>query len=192
MNQELDKNLNTFFDYFENWVLADIRLNLGLQNLCGEILPPDRETRNIHRPFVASVILVCCAIDCLAAFRYGRENSAVGRTFNNFVKTYFKAENTKSRKTYDQNKVYNGLRNALVHGYSLGNDLALKHTDENSHLLLENGRVIVDVYSLYYDLESVYEKYKLELQEGQNLAEFSKRWQAYPLIQSFEMEEVKR
>lgn len=183
-------NLETFFKQFENWVLWDISKMLEID---GDKLP-DRETKDFRRPFVASVILVCCAIDVLAAFRYGKEDNTVGKYFKDFVKEYFTKENTFSGKAYDVNRVYNSLRNALVHGYSLGLDLALGHTDESVHLVKysASGRIIIDVFLLYYDLEAVYRVYKGELLKGKYLDEFNKRWNIAPLIQFIPAENLKR
>jgi hypothetical protein len=184
-------NLQTFFQQFENWVLADIRLNLGLQDIKGNLFEPDRKEKNIHRPFVAAVILMCCAIDCLAAYRFGRGDNGVGRTFKGFVVEYFTSDTTKSGKSYNSQQVYHGLRNALIHGYTLSKDLALTHMSDKNHLEIENGRVIIDVYSLYFDLESAYFAYKKDLNSGKYLAEFNRRWVNYPLIQYIKEEKLK-
>lgn len=185
-------NLQTFFQQFENWVLADISFNLGLQDINGKILKLDRKERNIHRPFVGAVILMCCAIDCLAAYRFGRGDNGVGRTFMDFIIKYFTSDNTKSGKSYNSQQIYYGLRNALVHGYTLSKDLALTHMSDENHLDIRNGRVIIDVYSLYFDLESVYFAYKKDLNEGNHIQEFNQRWSNYPLIQYFKEEKVKK
>lgn len=188
----MHNNLQTFIQQFENWVLGDIRLNLGLQDQNGKMLEPDRTPRNIHRPFVGAVILICCAIDCLAAYRFGRANDCVGLTFKNFIIEYFRSGVTKTGKSYDARQVYNGLRNALVHGYNLSKDLALDHTSGEKHLKVENGRVIIDVYSLYDDLDAAYQKYKSELLINKHLPQFDERWSNYPLIQYIEDEELKK
>lgn len=185
-------DLETFFNQFEHWVLKDIRNLLKLEDDSGQRLEPDRNTYDTHRPFVAAVILMCCAIDVLAAFRYGKIDGGVGGHFKNFIKDYFKAVNTKSKKSYDASHIYIGLRNALVHGYSLGKDLALIHTDENKHLEMIGNRVQIDVFMFYYDIESVYFKYKQELEDGKYIEEFNKRWSFAPLIQFIAEENLKR
>ncbi len=182
-------NLQTFFQQFENWVLVDIRLNLGLQDINGNLIEADRTERNIHRPFVAAVILMCCAIDCLAAYRFGRGHNDVGRTFRDFIIKYFTSDNTKSGKSYNSQQIYQGLRNALVHGYTLSKDLALTHRSDKKQLEIENGRVI---YSFYYDLESAYFAYKKDLNAGRYITEFNQRWSNYPLIQYIKEEKIKR
>ena len=188
---EKDK-LKHFFQQFESWLLWDIKFMLKLEDENGKTFEPDRKNYNFRRPFVATVILMCCAIDVLAAFRYGRKNEGVGDTFKGFIKEYFRADTTKSKKYYDSKNVYNGLRNALIHGYSLGQDLALGHTDEKKHLNKYEDRIMVDVFMLYYDLEAVYKKYKKELKKGQYLEEFNKRWDYAPLIQYIPEENLKR
>lgn len=185
-------NLQTFFQQFENWVLADIRLNLGLQDINGNLLQPDRKERNIHRPFVAAVILMCCAIDCLASYRFGRGVNGVGRTFNDFIIEYFTSNITKSGKSYNSVQIYQGLRNALIHGYTLNKDLALTHMSDKNHLEIENGRMVIDVYTLYYDLKSAYSIYKKDLEAGKHIEEFNRRWSNYPLIQYFKEEKIKQ
>ncbi len=185
-------DLQTFFQQFEDWVLADIRFNLGLQDINGSLLEPDRRERNIHRPFVAAVILMCCAIDCLAAYRFGRGHNSVGKTFKDFIIEYFTSNNTKSGKSYNSHQIYQGLRNALVHGYTLSKDLALTHMSCKNHLEVKNGRVIIDVYSLYYDLEKVYFAYRGDLNAGKYVKEFNQRWSNYPLIQYIKEEKMKK
>jgi len=193
--KKIEKNpdLKKFFEQFESWLLWDIKFMLKLEDEGGSVIQPDRSTNTSRRrPFVASVILVCCAIDTLAAFRYGRERDGVGEIFKNFVGEYFKASITKSGKSYSDKDIYNGLRNALLHGYSLGQDLALGHEDEQKHLNKLGNRIVVDVFMLYFDLEAVYEKYKRELQSGQYLYEFKRRWNFAPLIQYNSEENLKR
>jgi len=187
-----NENLIKFFKQFEDWLLWDIKFMLKLEDENGNIFEPDRKTYKLRRPFVATVILMCCAIDTLAAFRYGRKNSDVGKTFEKFIQEYFRSDITKSGKSYNVKHVYNSLRNALLHGYSLGKDLALGHTDEGQHLERLNDRVIVDVFMLYFDLEAVYRKYKQELESGQHLDEFKVRWNFAPLIRYIPEENLKR
>ena len=184
-------DLDTFFKQFENWVLKDIKIILKLEDENGNNIEPDREIRNYHRPFVAAVILICCAIDCLSAFRYGRKDKNVGTTFKNFIKEYFQPGITKSGKSYDDKKIYKGLRSALAHGYSLERDLALNHTDKNKHLQIYNNRVEIDVFSLYFDLEAAYLEYKRNLLAGRYTDEFNQRWLNYPLIQYIPNEKIK-
>ena len=183
-------DLETFFQQFENWVLRDIRIILKLEKH-GVRLNPDRTPFDERRPLVAAVILMCCAIDCLARFRSGQTNGNVGTSFENFVENYLGSKTTFTHKSYDSAKVYNGLRNYLVHGYSLDKNLGLVHQSNENHLELINDRVIIDVFSLYFDLEKAYEKYKAELMNGLYLNEFSLRWGVYPLIEFVEDENVK-
>lgn len=192
-NDRDSRNLYKFFSQFENWCLKDIKYLLKLEDEQGNTFEPDRKTYpDMHRPFVAATILICCAIDALSAFRYGKQTGSVGKTFENFVKEYFKKDITKSRKDYNANYVYSGLRNALVHGYSLGKFLALGHEDEEKHLSKEDDRIVIDVFMLYYDLEAVYKKYKKELQEGKFIEEFNRRWEYAPLVQYFPKERIKK
>lgn len=181
----------TFFQQYENWVLKDIRLIMKLENGSSVRLEPDRTAFNERRPLVAAVILICCAIDCLARFRFGQTTGNVGRAFKNFVHSYFDSTTTRSGKSYDDERIYNGMRNALVHGYSLQNDLGLVHQSDQKHLETIDNRVIVDVFSLYYDLEAAYNKYKDELMSGSYLIEFTRRWQVYPLIQYMPDKDIK-
>jgi len=175
--------LDKFYSQFENWILKDIKQLLHLEDIYGNQLSPDRNTyADMHRPFVAATILICCAIDVLAAFRYGRDDTNIGYAFKSFIKDYFTKEVTFSRKCYDQVVVYNGLRNALLHGYSLNRNIALFHSDANVHLTKPFGKLLVDVFSLYYDLERAYFKYKSELQNGLHHNEFKKRWLYAPLV----------
>jgi hypothetical protein len=153
-------------------------------------LDPDRTSFNERRPLVAAVILMCCAIDCLARFRYGQINGNVGTSFKNFITNYFDLETTCSRKSYDDVKIYDGLRNYLVHGYSLDKNLGLVHQSDEKHLEVVNERIILDVFSLYFDLEKAYEKYKAELLDGQYVNEFNHRWSVYPLIQFVEGQKI--
>lgn len=192
MIDNISSNLDTFFQQFENWCLWDIKFMLKLEDGSGNSLKPDRKTYNSRRPFVAATIFMCCAIDTLAAFRYGRKNNNVGKTFKDFIKAYFKVDITKSGKSYNEKHIYEGIRNALLHGYSLGKDLALGHTDKNHHLERSGERVIIDVFMLYYDLEAVYKKYKDELLEGKHIKEFKKRWDFAPLIKYISEENLKR
>lgn len=187
------KNMDIFFKQFEEWILKDIRYLLKLEDRNGRRLEPDRNTYpDTHRPFVAATILICCAIDVLAAFRYGRKKHDVGKTFENFVKEYFKKDIAKSKKDYNAEYVYSGLRNALLHGYSLGKFLALGHEDEEKHLRKEGDRIIIDVFMFYFDLEAVYEKYKKELLEGNFLEEFNLRWDYAPLVQYVPERRIKK
>ncbi|MFA5069952.1 MAG: hypothetical protein WC528_01605 [Patescibacteria group bacterium] len=175
-------NLETFFEQFEEWVLKDIKIVLELVNKEGNSLAPDRRVVVWRRPLVAGVILICCAIDTLAAFRYGRTNNNVGTYFMRFVRDYF----AQSRDTrYNDEQIYKGLRNALLHGYSLGSDLALSHTSASRHLTKEANKIVIDVFSLQQDLEKVYSIYKSELKNGQHIPEFNDRWNYAPLIQYF-------
>lgn len=186
-----NKSLEKFFEQFEGWLMEDIGSMLKIRDYKGKTFKPDRKTHNFRRPFVAAVILMCCAIDTLAAFRYGRKNNDVGISFKKFIKEYFKSDITESGKSYNTKYVYEGLRNALLHGYSLGKDLALGHTDERKHLEQSNKRTIIDVFTLYFDLETVYKKYKQELEMGQHLDEFRTRWNFAPLIQYIPEENLK-
>ena len=189
----MDQNILKFVEQFEGWVLKDIRILLRLEDESGNILSPDRNTyTDRHRPFVAAVILTCCAIDMLSAFRYGRYNSDVGDTFKCFIRNYFTKENTKSKKTYNVEHVYNGLRNDLLHGYSLGKDLALGHENAKQHLEKSAKRTIIDVFEFYYDLESVYKVYKSEIESGKYKEEFDRRWQYAPVIKYVATENIKR
>lgn len=179
--------LQNFFDTFENWVLSDIQLLLKLRDGQGNKLEPDRNTyTDIHRPFISAVVLTCCAIDCLAGFRYGRgdERGKIGEYYKSFVKNYFP-------KMYDNKLVYMGIRSALVHSYST-KGAGFSHTDENRHLVIENSRVVIDVFSFYFDLKTAYEKYKGELLEGKNITEFNEQANAYPIIRWVEEENIKR
>lgn len=188
----MKKSITTFVNQFEGWVLKDIRILLKLEDGNGVLLSPDRNTKNYHRPFVAAVILTCCAIDMLAAFRYGRYNYEVGDTFKCFIRNYFTKENTKSKKTYNVEHVYNGLRNDLLHGYSLGKDLALGHEDDKQHLKKSGKRTVIDVFEFYYDLEAVYKVYKTEIESGKYIEEFDRRWQYAPVIKFVAEENIKR
>jgi hypothetical protein len=183
-------DLETFFQQFENWVLRDIRIILKLEKN-GTRIEPDRTPFDERRPLVAAVILMCCAIDCLARFRFGQTNGNVGTSFKNFISSYLNSDTTSSHKSYSDEKIYDGLRNYLVHGYSLDKNLGLVHQSDKQHLELVNDRIILDVFSLYYDLEKAYEKYKGELLTNQYLDEFNLRWRTYPLIQYIEDENVK-
>ncbi len=185
-------NLKTFSEQFENWILKDIKILLRLEDEEGNPLTPDRNTYDYHRPFVAAVILICCAIDVLAAFRYGRKKNDVGEAFKCFLRNYFVESNTKSKKSYNDQYIYSGLRNALLHGYSLTKDLALGHEDASKHLEKDGNYLIIDVFMFYYDLETVYFKYKDELAQGNFLTEFNTRWDFAPLIQHNTRENVKR
>ncbi len=187
-----NENLIKFFKQFENWLLWDIGFMLKLKDENGNTFEPDRKTYNLRRPFVATVILMCCAIDTLAAFRYGRKNNDVGKTFKKFIQEYFRSDITKSGKSYNVEHVYNSLRNALMHGYSLGKDLALGHMDEKQHPEQLNGRTIIDVFMFYFDLEKVYKKYKQELEGGRHLDKFKTRREFAPLIQYIPDENLKR
>ncbi|MDO8513383.1 MAG: hypothetical protein Q7S37_02680 [bacterium] len=184
-------DLETFFQQFENWVLKDMRLILKIEDENGNLIEPDRTAFTSRRPLVAAVILMCCAIDCLARFRYGEIDRNVGSSFKNFVFGYFSENVSFSGKSYDKQKIYKGLRNALVHGYSLGRDLGLVHQSSENHLDQVNNRVIIDVFSLYYDLETAYNKYKQELIDGSYQEQFKRRWREYPLIQFITEENVK-
>jgi len=186
------ENLTDFFSQFEEWILKDIRQILKLEDEQGNLLEPDRSTQDYHRPFVAAVILTCCAIDVLAAFRYGKEKNDVGETFKCFLRNYFIETITKSKKSYNVDDVYNGLRNALLHGYSLNNDLALSHDDEGKHLNRTGNYITVDVFMFYYDLEQVYKKYKEELRGGKHISEFNRRYVFAPLIRYIPEENLKR
>jgi len=184
-------NLELFLQQFENWVLKDIRIILKLENENGKRIEPDRTVFNVRRPLPAAVILMCCAIDCLARFRYGELDRNIGKSFKDFIKDYFHDGITHSGRSYDNQKIYSGLRNAMVHGYSLGKDLGLVHQSSQDHLNIVNGRVIIDVFSLYFDLEVAYNKYKEELLTNNHLVEFERRWEKYPLIQYIEEENIK-
>ena len=163
-----------FFDQFENWALLDIELLLRLKDDSGKKLKPDRRIQAYHRPFVASVILMCCAIDCLSAFRYGRrDGDGVGQQYKKFIREYFPNK-------YDNVLVYKGLRNALIHGYSM-DGVGLSHTNKRRHLAMENERVVFDVFTLFDDLCIAYGKYKTELGTGKYLSEFRRRSKKHPI-----------
>lgn len=186
-------NLETFFKQFEEWILWDIRYLLKLEDENGIRLDPDRTTNKYkRRPFVASAILICCAIDVLAAFRYGKRRNDAGKTFKSFLKNYFVETETKSMKSYNAEYIYDGLRNALLHGYSLGKYLALSHDEESKHLNKIGSRTLIDVFMFYYDLELVYQKYKQELKNGKHGVEFNNRWNFAKLIQYIPEENLKR
>ena len=194
IDNRADKNKQVFFEQFEKWILKDIKSLLKIEDENGNKLEPDRNvySSNIHRPFVAAVILMCCAIDVLAAFRYGKLDKNVGNTFELFIKEYFKKDITKSKKSYDAKIIYTRLRNALLHGYSLAKDLFLSHESEEKHLEQKGGLIVIDVFMFYYDLERVYEKYKNELLSDKFINEFNKRWGYAPLVQYFPEERIKR
>lgn len=185
-------NLDKFFRQFENWFLRDIRRLLKLENEEGKLLKADRKTYELDRPFVAAAILTCCGIDVLSAFRYGRKNENIGKVFTAFVKEYFIPQNTKSKKPYNTKDVYEGLRNSLLHGYSLGKHLVLSHENGKIHLNKIDNRTAIDVFIFYYDLEAVYKKYKEELLGGKHINEFNKRWKYAPLIEYLPKEKIKR
>lgn len=192
MSGNENEKLIEFDDHFRNWVLKDIRIILNLEDKYGNILEPDRSAYTHRRPLVAAVILICCAIDCLARYRYGCvDGRHVGNSFKNFIKDYFNSATTFSGKNYDCEDIYNGLRNTIVHGYSLGCDLGLVHQSNKEHLSIVGTRVIIDVFSLYFDLEKAYEKYTHELSDGQHLEEFCRRWLAQPLMQYIPDENIK-
>jgi hypothetical protein len=184
-------DLELFFQQFENWVLMDIRIIMKLDDGLGNRFPADRTSFKQRRPLVAAVILMCCAIDCLARFRYGKVNGDVSESFRNFVRSYLDSATTFTGKSYDDAIIYNGLRNAIVHGYSLQADLGLVHQSDHDHLRIVDNHTIIDVFSLYFDLETAYNKYKNELKNGSYLVEFDKRWKIYPLIQFRPGENIK-
>jgi len=170
-----DDDIKQFADHFDGWLLKDIRIVLGLEDYYENKSKPDRRSLNCHKPFVAAVILTCCGIDTLAKFRYGQLNGNVGVYFKKLIKDYFP-------KKYNSDDIYCGLRNYLVHGYSLNPCLGLKHQDRKLHLKNICNRTIIDVYCFYEDLEKAFKKYNKQLLKGLYRREFILRWKLYPLI----------
>jgi hypothetical protein len=189
--------INSFANSLHSYVLLAIRILLDIENK--EV--PDRSNQSRAVPYVSAVILISCVIDYLSKFRYGQVNGKGvdgnalkdGVCYKNFVKEYFIKENTRSEKTYNPGLIYEDVRCALAHGYSLGKEVILSHTNKyekyhmEKHYIDEGGinqdRIVIDVFHFYYDLQYVCVKYLDEIMvDKKHLKEFMHRWNAHPFV----------
>jgi len=188
--------INYFEDRFNNYILKDIRIMLDIDK--GK--KPKRNRRK-YMSYVSSVILMSCAIDYLSKYRFGQVNKenyegsklTDSKCYEDFVSKYFTKKTTYSEKDYDKKIIYKDIRCALTHGHSLGKEVVLTHEDvyKNNHMekifipILKEKRYVIDVYSLYYDLERVVRLYISELKKGKYLREFFFRWNKHPFVRGY-------
>jgi hypothetical protein len=192
---DTNKIVKAFANSVHSYILLGIEMLLNIEN--GKMA--ERKIQNKAVPYVSAVILISCVIDYLSKYRYGQvdkmdmhgQTLGDSKCYRKFVGEYFIKDITKSEKTYTPELVYKDIRCALTHGYSLGKNVVLSHTDkyEKYHLEqhyideIEQDRIVIDVFHLYYDLQYVCIKYIEEIMtESKHLKEFMFRWKTHPFI----------
>jgi hypothetical protein len=97
LSQPDDVKIEEIIDSFTRFALRDIKVN-------------------ISNP-IAAFILIGCFIDQMAAYAYNTQISQAGANYRRFIKEYF--------KNYDPLKLWENLRCALVHNYTISPNFAL-------------------------------------------------------------------
>jgi hypothetical protein len=97
LSQPDDVKIEEIIDSFTRFALRDIKVN-------------------IPNP-IAAFILISCFIDQLAAYAYNTQIGQAGANYRKFITEYFDA--------YDPLKLWENLRCALVHNYTLSPNFAL-------------------------------------------------------------------
>ena len=97
LNQPDDVKIEEIIDSFTRFALRDIKVN-------------------IQNP-IAAFILISCFIDQMAAYAYNTQIGQAGSNYRKFITDYF--------KSYDPLKLWENLRCALVHNYTISPNFAL-------------------------------------------------------------------
>jgi hypothetical protein len=97
LSQSDDIKIEEIIDSFTRFALRDIKVN-------------------IPNP-IAAFILISCFIDQMAAYAYNTQIRQAGANYRRFITEYFDA--------YDPLKLWENLRCALVHNYTLSPNFAL-------------------------------------------------------------------
>lgn len=102
---------------------------------------------------IAEFILCSCLIDQISGFRYNTDS--VGKRYKQFVKEYL--------PDYDPEKLYDDLRNKLVHNCSVGSSYGLTRKAPHLHLKKSKGVTYLNLENFISDLEKALNKYIDEL-----------------------------
>ncbi len=97
LSQSDDVKIEEIIDSFTRFALRDIKIN-------------------IPNP-IAAFILISCFIDQMAAYAYNTQMGQAGANYRKFITEYFKA--------YDPLQLWESLRCALVHNYTISSNFAL-------------------------------------------------------------------
>src|SRR4051812_11846509 len=113
--QKLDWFRKEFRPHFDEWV----------GNTASRMVIDEHNTAVAMPAF----IWLTCSIDWLAGFWWGKSTrNHVKEAFTGFVKNYFP-------KTYDPSRLYDSLRNGLVHSFTIKKGhYGLKHRHPEMHL----------------------------------------------------------
>jgi hypothetical protein len=98
---------------------------------------------------IAEFILCSCLIDQVSGFRYNTDK--VGKRYRQFVKDYL--------TDYNQDELYEDLRNKLVHNYSVGSYYGLTRNAKHLHLKKENGILHLNLENFILDIKTALYKY---------------------------------
>jgi hypothetical protein len=187
-NQKLFDAYDHFRTYFEKWLLKSIDVCFDATSKEGNGTP------------LSAYILLSCAIDTLAGFYTGRDRSYsrkrgkrvkgkapvnVGRQNLLFIRAYMKA--------YPAAKLQRGVRNYLVHNFTLRQDILLTHNSHDNHMTdvrIPAGKknrarncLLINFEDLLADFKAAYEQYLVDLDTSADLQrKFMRRFRRFGFI----------
>lgn len=115
---------------------------------------------------LASFILCSCFIDQVSGFRYNQD--AVKSRYQKFVGEYL--------PNYNPKKLYEDLRNKLVHNYSLGDTYSLTRLSPQLHLKIVGVRIIINLENFISELEDAFTRYEDDLKSNSQAKSNALTW----------------
>lgn len=120
----------------------------------------------ISEDALVGFIFMSCSIDYLAGFWYGKNTkNHVKDAYTDFIKNYF------TKGVYDENSLYDCLKNGLVHLFSIKNrKYCLTDKHHELHLKLDgSGQILLNAENFRDDLLKAVEKYFDDLLKSSDL-----------------------
>ncbi len=139
---------------FDNWIIKSIDTTYNATR------KPDSGTP------LAVFILISCAIDVIAGFFVGRSSfnaRDTGKNYKEFLKAYM--------PQYDPTDIYESIRCALAHNYTIGGRIGLTHGQILHNLKFKDKEIskIINLDSFLVDFKSAVEKYFHDLEKSSDL-----------------------
>lgn len=143
--QKLDWFKNRFRPHFDEWVVDTAQRMVNAGDDVGVAMP--------------AFIWLACGIDWLAGFR-SEENSSNTKSYTGFVGEYFP-------QTYNPNKLYDSLRNGLIHSFTIKKShYALIHRHPELHLAFNGQSEILNLENFFKDWVDAKNKFFEDIEQN--------------------------
>ena len=129
-SQKLEWFKKEFRPHFDEWVVDTASRMVNARDDVGVAMP--------------AFIWLACGIDWLAGFR-SEESDSNTKSYTGFIKEYFPS-------TYDPKKLYDSLRNGLIHSFTIKKgQYALIHRHPELHFASNNQSEILNLENFFQD-----------------------------------------